>query len=714
MNSELPLTNLRIGVDIGGTFTDCVVIDGDGGMRTAAKSPSTPSDPAQGVMDVLAVAAESLGVPRPRLLEAAVLFVHGSTVATNALLERKGARTALLTSSGHEDTLLVGRMSQKIAGLPLSQLTDDRALRKADPPLVSRRDIVGVRERVDRDGAVVAPMDEMAVRETIGRLLADGVESIAVCLLWSPVNPGHERRIRQIVESIRPGAFVYLSSDVAPLIGEYERSATTSLAAYLGPKLNEYLDSLAPRLESEGLRSGLLLIQSTGGLTKPKGLKASPLHFLDSGPVAGVLGGQYFCAQLGEPNAILMDMGGTSLDVAVIQDGRVRVDDAPIAEKYTYLVPKVDVRSVASGGGSKIWIDAQGGLRVGPESAGAVPGPVCYDLGGVTPTITDCNLVLGFLDPDYFLGGRKQLNREAAVKALALAGERIGLDAYGLAAGAFRVINAQMADLIRSATVERGLDPRRFILMSYGGAGSTHAAYIAKDMGLTRVLIPRHASVFCALGMLATDLQHTSQMASPLSIPGTDSERDQVTWVLSELKSRVIQQFEADGVDASCVELEYVAYLKYTMQVHEIPVLFQDREMTPQAEERLVDLFEQEYERTHGAGTGYRAAGVQLTRCRVTGRSPVPRPRLRAEEPAHVVPLGEPPRRAARPIFAVDGDPKGPRFVDVPIFDGDSLGSGMTVQGPCIIERAQDTVLVPGFAHVTVDSAENFVMTIRT
>jgi N-methylhydantoinase A len=683
-------------------------LDSDGGILTTAKAPSTPSEPEHGVVDVLEVAAEQLNISTSDLLARTTLFVHGSTVATNAILERRGAKSALITSAGHEDTFIVGRMSQKTAGLSLSQLSDDRQLTRPSPPLVSKAWIVGAHERIDRDGHVVVPLDQQDLTQKLARIVADGVESIAVCFLWSPVNRQHEVSVRELLAAVAPGTYVVLSSDVAPLLGEYERTVTTVLSAYLGPRIHSYLGSLGPTLEKLGLRCGILLVQATGGLTTPAGIISNPLNFLDSGPVAGVLGGRHFCGELGAPDAILADMGGTSFDVAVIKNYRVHIDDAPVSEKYRYFVPKVDVRSVGSGGGSKIWIDPQGGLRVGPQSAGSQPGPVCYGRGGTEPTVTDANLVLGLLDAEYFLGGRHRLDLPSALDALTGIGKRVGLDAISTAAGAFRVVNAQMADLIRSSTVERGYDPRGFSLMSYGGAGSTHAAYMARELRISRVIIPRHASVFCALGMLSTDLQHTSQKSIVMSLPATEVARKQLNQSIRDLEVSVLQQFSSEGVEERAVELERVVHLKYTMQVHELAVECPASELIPAGEEKLIADFEAEYERTYGIGTGYRAAGIQITRCRVTGRSPVPRPRLQGKAPAE---SRSPQPSGLRKAYLPEGqDNLLP--VDVDIFHADSLKPGHTMRGPCIIERPQDTVVVPAWAEASVDETENIILAI--
>jgi N-methylhydantoinase A len=693
----------RIGVDIGGTFTDCVVADEHGLVIATGKAASTPSDPADGVLAVLEVVANQVSLTVEQMLTDTTQFVHGSTVATNSVLERRGPRTGLLTSRGHEDTLVVGRIAQKIAGLSPDQIMDEQQLQKADPPLVARELTVGIIERVDRDGNVVVALDRQNARAQIQHLMDAGVESFAVCLLWSMARPDHEQSVRAVIQELRPGTYVALSSDVAPIIGEYERTVTTTLSAFLGPKVESYLSKLSSRLRERGFVRDLLLVQSTGGLTPPEGLTRNPLLFLDSGPVAGALGGKHFAAEANEPNLILSDMGGTSFDVCVVERGALQLDEMPVIDKYTYLVPKVDVRSIGAGGGSVIWVDETGALRVGPRSAGAQPGPACYGDGGQEPTVTDANLVLGLLNAENFLGGRKRLDRTRAERSLERVGRQLNMSALEIAAGAFRVVNAQMADLIRASTIERGHDPRKFALLAYGGAGPTHAAFLARELKIESVHVPRDASVFCGAGMLATDVLHTYQASCRLALPGERRGLAKVNRTFLTLEEQLRGQFARESTDMSEVTTTRLAYMKYTLQVHELAVTVAQHELTERDIEPLLEEFERGYEAVYGAGTAYRKAGVEIVRCRVEGRRPTPRLQFARNGPGSPDVIA-PPLKGYRDVFLIHvGPPAKPSRT--PIYDGELLTPGQRLNGPCVLERATDTVVLPAWTRAEVDES---------
>ena len=490
-----------IGTDIGGTFTDCSVIDGSGKIVAFSKHSSTPDDPVKGMMGVLDIVANDLDISRQTLLSGTELFMHGTTIATNSMIERKGALTGLLTSKGHEDTLRIGRVYQKVAGLPESAIIHESKLHKPEPPVIEARNSVGVVERLDWQGKVIVPLNEDQVISAVNELLGRGVEAIAVTLLYSFLNNSHERRVQELIRERYPHIFVAASHEIAPVMSEYERTATTVLTCYLGPKVSAYVERLDDTLKSEGFNGQLLLMHADGGVTVPAEAKRRPLMLLDSGPVGGSLGSKYFASAYAQPNVICTDMGGTSFDVSILVNGNLHKEEEAIIEQYTVLQQKVEIATIGAGGGSIIWVDEDGILHVGPQSAGAVPGPACYDASGTQPTITDADLILGYLNPEYFLGGRIKLSRENAYRAFEPIAKRIGLSVEDAALGAVRVVNAQMADVIRRNTIEKGLDPRQFVLFSYGGAGPTHAPFLGRDLHVKSVYIPHYASVFSALGM---------------------------------------------------------------------------------------------------------------------------------------------------------------------------------------------------------------------
>ncbi|NUT55239.1 MAG: hydantoinase/oxoprolinase family protein, partial [Thermoleophilia bacterium] len=460
----------RIGVDVGGTFTDCVCIT-PAGEPITAKVPTTPSDPSDGVVEGVAALAAKVGLPVGEFLAQTHRFVHGTTVGTNALVERRGTDTAILTSRGHEDTLVVGKVYQKRAGLSEREMVHMSHLDLADPPLVERERVWGVAERVDYKGSVVCPLQEDEVRRAGEEIVAAGIRSVAVCFLWSFLAPDHERRAAEILREVDPDLFVVCSHAVAPVLGEYERLVTTVLSAYLGPPIDAYLRRLEDRLREDGFGHSLLVMQASGGLAPASEARLNPVTVLDSGPVGGILGAVYLGGVAERERLICTDVGGTTFDVGLVDGGRAIVENAPIVDKYQFRTTKVQVTSIGSGGGSVAWVDETGVLKVGPRSAGADPGPACYGRGGTEATVTDADLVLGYLDPDAFLGGEMQLDRAAAEAALDRVAEQLGVTRMEAADGIRRILDSQMADLVRRTTIERGYDPREFTLLAYGGMG---------------------------------------------------------------------------------------------------------------------------------------------------------------------------------------------------------------------------------------------------
>src|SRR5205085_1294900 len=487
----------RIGVDVGGTFTDLVAID-EGGLTTLAKIPSTPEDPSLGVLEGLSQLAGRFGVDRAALLRDTERIVHGTTVATNALLEHKGARLGLLTTEGHRDVVEMRE-----------GLKDDRYNLRMPPPeqLVPRRLRLPVRERMRADGRIDTPLDPASLEAAIAVLQRERVESVAVCYLHAWCDPGHERRTGEALARALPDAYVSLSSAVLPQIKEFERVSTTIVNAYVGPVLSRYLARLESRLAEAGYRGPTLIIQSHGGVAPIAEAGRLAAGAVLSGPAGGAAGSIYASRLLGEPNLIPFDMGGTSTDICLVVGGQAAlVMDRKIAG-HRIALGSLDIASIGAGGGSIARVDAGGILHVGPESAGAAPGPACYGQGGAEPTVTDANLVLGYLDPGNFLGGERRLDMGLAARAVDRIAAALGIDRLAAAHGIHRVINTNMAEGVRLVSVRRGVDPRRFALFAFGGAAGLHATDIARQLGLVRVIVPRVASVLSAWGMLATDLR---------------------------------------------------------------------------------------------------------------------------------------------------------------------------------------------------------------
>ena len=509
------------GIDTGGTFTDCVVVDGAGASSPPRRRPR-PRDFSQGVLDALALAAEKLSLDTEALLRRTARLALGTTVGTNALLQRRGAKVGLITTRGHRDVIHIMRGARGVPGLASEKVLHFPESNKPDPPIVPKTLIAEVSERVDCMGQVVVELNEDEAEAAIRRLVAKGAEAIAICFLWSFKHPEHERRVKDMVERHAPGVFVCCSVDLVPRWGEYERTAATVINAYLGPVTGAYMEKVGRRVAGAGLVTPVQVMQCGGGVV-PASLAARRAFLtLDSGPVAGVLASQYLGAVLGQKNVIATDMGGTSFDVGLVHEGRPVASYQSVVNQYEYFVPRIDIRSIGSGGGSIIRVDeTSGSLRVGPLSAGAVPGPVCYGRGGTEPTVTDAAVALGYLDPDYFLGGRLRLDADAARRSLQPIASRLGLGVVETASGAARVVEHQMADLIRKVTVHKGYDPRDFIVFAYGGAGPVHAGVYARELGAQSLIVPLGGvcSLWSALGAATADLLHIYETVDILPSP---------------------------------------------------------------------------------------------------------------------------------------------------------------------------------------------------
>src|SRR6516162_489260 len=487
----------RIGIDVGGTFTDLVAVD-DFGRTTLAKVPSTPADPSIGALDGLQLLADELGLDRAALLAETDRIVHGTTVATNELIERSGAEVGLLTTEGHRDVIEMRE-----------GLKDDRYNLRLPPPeqLVPRKLRLGVRERMRADGRVETPLNPASLDRAIATLAHERVEAVAVCYLHSWRDPTHEYATRDAVKRALPGAYVALSADVLPQIKEFERVSTTIVNAYVGLALSRYLQELARRLAETGYAGPTLIIQSHGGVAPIDELGRLAAGAVLSGPAGGVAGSVYVARLIDEGNLIPFDMGGTSTDISMIVDGRPSLATSRRVAGHTIALGSLDIASIGAGGGSIARVDAGGILHVGSESAGAVPGPACYGSGGNAATVTDANLALGYLDPLSFLGGRRHLDRAAAEAAVDRIAKALGIDRLAAARGIHRVVNTTMAEGVRLVSVRRGVDPRQFALLAFGGAAGLHATDIARQLGLSRVVVPRVAAVLSAWGMLTTDLR---------------------------------------------------------------------------------------------------------------------------------------------------------------------------------------------------------------
>lgn len=672
-----------VGTDIGGTFTDFVLLDEAGRVATI-KVPTTPDDRTRGVLDAFNAAAGRLGIPREQLISNLEHFAHGTTAATNAFIERKGARTAMLTTAGFGDTLRVQRCMASWAGL-LDHEIAHYSMRTLPVPIVERNHTYEIEERIDYRGDVIVPLNEQQVRDTVARLIEEGIEAVAVVLLWSFRNPAHEKRIAQIIAEMAPDLFVTQSSALVPILGEYERSSTSAINSYLGPVINRYIGSLDASVRSMGFSGSTAIMESGGGVLPAEEAAVQASKLLTSGPAGGVLASQRLGRQLGIENLITADMGGTSFDVGLVVKGKPVLENLREVGRFHVALPSIKVTAIGAGGGSIARIHA-GQLTVGPESAGAVPGPACYMRGGVEPTITDADLVLGIIDPAFFLGGQMELDAELARKAVQdHIAVPLGLSVEEAAAGIKEVANNQMADLLRRVTTRVGYDPRDFTLVAYGGAGPTHAHQYAPAAGIRRIVVPSTASVHSAFGAVSADPRRSFSLAFGQHAPArfrkaSDHVSAQALTAAFESLDEACRKGLGEGV-----QIKRMIGMRFRQQVHQIEVDMPNSVLAPVDIDSAVDRFEALYEQIYGRGTALRNSGVEFTTIRVEGTRPLAIPALRAEPGRATTAEAVGARRV---YFYRKG------FHDLPVYRWTDLAAGSCIQGPAIVERPDTTIVV--------------------
>lgn len=696
-----------VGVDIGGTFTDCVVLDKRGNI-TATKAQSTPGNFAEGMLNAMRVAAERLDLPFQKFCEQISVLTHGTTVGTNALIQRKGAKVGLITTKGHEDAIHIMRGSRGVNSRDIAKVVHFPESQKPDP-IVPKRYVHGVSERVDCFGEVVVPLNEIEAENAIKTLLADGCDAIAICFLWSFRFPDHEKRVRELVRRMAPNVFVSCSIDIAPKWGEYERTTATVLNAYIGPVMSRYLSNLDQQLKENHYKQPLQITQCGGGSISVDKAMDSPLLTLDSGPVSGVTGSVFFGKVMGVPNIITTDMGGTSFDVGIIADGHPEYSFISNVIQYEYFLPKVDIQAIGSGGGSLARVDMFGKtLRVGPDSAGADPGPVCYGKGGTIPTVTDADVVLGYIDPDNFLGGRIKLDKAKATAAIKGIADQLGLSLMEAAGGIAKIAEFKMADIIRKMTVEKGYDPRDFVLFAFGGAGPVHASVFGAELGVQKVVVPLReiASTWCAFGAASADILHVYEQ---VDIQGSPFEPARVNKVLEALEARANEQMEKDGIPQNRRKFSFSLDMRHRGQINEVEVMLPEgrlkgtKELAPADWEKLRQRFYTRYEQLYGKGASYRNARLEIVTMRVRATAQTPRPKLsKAKSMTAAIPKQA--KRATREIYWADLK----KAVKTPIFDGALLKPGNRIKGPCVVETAQTNVVVHPGRTIKVDAYGNF------
>lgn len=669
---------LTIGIDVGGTFTDLVAID-QAGLTTFAKSLSTPGDQSVGVMAGLDELARRLNLTRADMLAKTQRLIHGTTVATNALLERKGAKVALLTSEGHRDII---EMREGLKG-------DRYDLRSPPPePLVPRELRFGISERLRPNGEVLMPLDANSLARAIYTMREAGVTSVAVCFLHAYRNPAHEIAAVERLERELPGVYVSRSSDVLPQIKEYERVSSTIVNAYVGPLVRLYLNNLERRLTDAGFSGSLFIILSHGGMAPVNEAVRLAAGTVLSGPAGGVSGSRRCADLLDTPNLVPFDMGGTSTDISLISGGRASLSaDGSVAGQRIAL-RSLDIASIAAGGGSIARVDAGGTLHVGPESAGALPGPACYGNGGKAATVTDANVVLGYLDAAAFMGGRRPLDRAAAEKAVDRVAASLRLSRTEAAAGIYRLVNLKMADGIRLMTLRRGVDPRKFALLSFGGAAGLHAVEVARELEIKRIIVPTAASVLSAWGMLTSDLRYETSQTYLAARPGfaVDKVRDLFDRLEREAAGRLRSWFDGP------IQIERSAEMRYGAQVYEIDVSldgvdWRSPALADQIESRFHDRHEELY--TYAS----RDQEVVFVNARVAAIGKVPQS-AQARRSLASRGVGSP--RATRKAFFG-------AWLEAPVYALDALEPGHALDGPAIIEAETTTVVINSRDRLTVN-----------
>src|SRR5690349_10076193 len=607
-----------VGIDIGGTFTDCAIVDAAGKLLTT-KVPSTPPDFARGMMDALGAGAAALGTPLGRFCRDIAFLSHGTTVGTNTIIQKRGAKVGLITTRGHEDAIHIMRGSRGYAGRDIRKVVHFPETSKP-APIAPKRLIRGISERVDCFGEIVVPLNEKEAEAAIRELLAEGEQSIAICFLWSFRNPKHEFFVKDLVQKIAPEVFVTCSVDIAPKWGEYERVTATALNAYLGPVMGNYLARLDSTLKELGYGNGLPITQC-GAVTVPVARAGeAPLLTLDSGPVSGVTASMFLGNAMGEKNVITTDMGGTSFDVSIIYEGKPAYSFISNTDQYEYFLPKVDLQAIGAGGGSLIRVQPDTRtMTVGPDSAGAFPGPVCYSRGGKVPTVTDAQLVLGYLDAENFAGGRMTLDKAAATQAIENLGKQIGMSAIECAAGACRIVELHMADIIRKVTVEKGFDPRDFVLFAFGGAGPAHAAVFARELGVRKVIVPQRkaASTWCAFGAAAADVLHIFEHTEIMSTP-VPARR--VNDALQGLEKKAKSLMAEEGIAESRQRFEFSLDLRHKGQINEVEITLPWPRVPVGYETELRRLFVSRYEQLYGRGSALAGAQLELVVCRLRAK----------------------------------------------------------------------------------------------
>jgi N-methylhydantoinase A len=693
-----------VGVDIGGTGTDCVVVD-ENGVLTVGKAFSTPPTFTEGVLSAVKIAAEKLNINIVSLLGNTRLFLHSTTVAENAVVDGTLAKGALLVTRGCEEILFMTRGAYgRWSGLTENEIKNPIATDKL-PPIIPFSMIKGIKERTDVRGKVLVIPDKAEIEESIGKLVGMGAEAIGICFLWSFANPENENLVGEVLQKMHPELFFSLSSRLSPMLGEYERTSTVALNICLGPLVSKYLTNLGTALQENAFKGTLLIMQAYGGLLGREDASTQPVSMIESGPVSGLMGSKSLGDTLGLNNIVASDMGGTTFKAGVIREGRIEYQRSPMVLRYHYVLPKMDIVSIGLAGGSIISIDPRTNApKVGPKSAGAHPGPICYGFGGMQPTVTDMDLILGYLNSKFYMEGRATLDIESAQQAFrSKVSKPMGMDIMEAASALCKLTNSLLYDMLHKMTVEKGLDPRDYVLFSYGGTAGMHLGVVGEELGMQKIIIPYAASVQGAYGLVSADIVHEDQTTSPMSYPVSV---EKVNDIFSALIDKTIAQLKAEGFDEKDIAIERAIDMRYRRQVHLVTTPVETHGIMTESDlDRTCDTFERLYEERYGKESAFREAGIEIVIFRVRGIGALRKPSLKGEELAETDP--EPAFVETRNIYCDNIS----AIREARGYDMERLLPGNEVEGPAIIWTPITTIVINPGQKATIDQYKNVILT---
>jgi N-methylhydantoinase A len=687
-------TDYRLGIDAGGTFTDFVIADRRNGRVRLFKALSTPSDPTKAIENGLKLIAEDFGVPASDIVSNCDLCINGTTVGLNALITHRGGKTGLICTAGHEDSIEI-RNGHKEDGFrydpeyPAATMLVPRYLR------------CGIRERVISDGSIRTPMEEMDVRAACELFKKEGVETVAISFIWSVLNTKHEHRAAEIVREVLPDAILTIGSELYPQVREYTRTSTAVVNAYLAPVLRKYVGAVDRYFKSLGARQPVRYFQSNGGLAIGQVMTDRSVYAINSGPASAPQAGLYVSAPFKKKNVITVDMGGTSFDITLTKDGQTNLNKNIDFLRYRIGVPMIQVETLGAGGGSIGWIDSLGILQVGPQSAGSEPGPACYDTGGTEPTTSDANLVLGYLNPEGLLGGKLPLNLDKARQAIKKVADPMSMSVERAAYGMFTIVNNNMLNGIRRVSVERGYDPRDFVLVGAGGATAAHICALAREMGINTIILPKLASGLCAFGQIISDVKYNYMATSPARLDNPEACA-RIDLLYGQIETQGVAHLHADGFGDADIAVKRSMDMRYVGQVHECTVDIGTFEINEKSIGKVKEAFHKRHQELYTYSERHNAVEVVNIESTVFGR--IEKPKLPKYGKAGVTKHALKGHRKA--IFEASG-----KATKTPIYDGEKLGAGAKIAGPAIIEEVTTTIVIePGWT-AGLDATGSYVIT---